>query len=148
MWGGLRDYYVREIDFFERIYSDGMENGEFLFHEPWSMAITLTSALDGIIGYLPAVPDFPMEQVLSAFDRIFIGCLRVPLTGKRRRELKSGVPAFRPDETGRIMQTFPSPAFISVKAGKRRIQRKPALPERLYYPCGGGIWQTRCRIRY
>jgi AcrR family transcriptional regulator len=86
MWRGLRDYYTREIDLFEHVYSKGMESGEFLPHDARSMAITLTSALDGIISFLLSVPGFPMEQVLCAFNHSFIECLRASSPEKESRK--------------------------------------------------------------
>ncbi len=80
MLATLKDYYAQELSFFEQIYSSGIESGDFLRHDPKSMALALTSALDGIIAYLLAVQDLSLDRVLEVFDQIFIRsvCMQPP----------------------------------------------------------------------
>lgn len=73
---GLLKYYQQYtadyIEFFEGAFNMGIQMGEFNQHNVRVSAITLMSALDGVLGYMLFDEDLNLEEIVNYFDEKFI----------------------------------------------------------------------------
>lgn len=78
---GLLKYYQQYtadyITFFEGAFTMGIQLGEFEPHNVKASAITLMSAMDGVLGYMLFDEDLVLEEVLEHFEDKFIKSIEI-----------------------------------------------------------------------
>ena len=72
MWNDIKDYTKKMTSFYESLFIKGIMSSRFIKHDPKSRAITLFSALDGIMAYLVMNENFSVETALENFEKVFI----------------------------------------------------------------------------
>lgn len=84
MWPIINSYSDGMISFYERLFTDGMEQGKLREHCPRSQATVLFAAMDGATPYLIMSQQLTSECVAKQFEKTFIDLLRSDslLTGR------------------------------------------------------------------
>ena len=67
-----QQYTAEYMAFFEGAFTMGIQLGEFERHNVKASAITLMSALDGVLGYMLFDEDLVLEEVVQHFEEKFI----------------------------------------------------------------------------
>jgi AcrR family transcriptional regulator len=75
LWQMYADYTNEYVGFFETLYQQGIEKGEFAEHPPYQSAITLTTAMDGITGHLVINPNLQIKTIIRHFQNKFVHSL-------------------------------------------------------------------------
>lgn len=65
------------IDFINTLYTKGINSGQFVEHNSRASAVTLMSALDGVLSYLVMNKSIELDAVIEDFDDKFINAVLV-----------------------------------------------------------------------
>ncbi|MBU4439842.1 MAG: TetR/AcrR family transcriptional regulator [Firmicutes bacterium] len=77
MWNIYEDYYNHMIDFIKTLYARGISSGQFVEHNTRASAITLMSALDGVLSYLVMNENIQLDAVIGDFEDKFINSVLI-----------------------------------------------------------------------
>jgi AcrR family transcriptional regulator len=77
MWKVYEDYYNTMIAFFKTLYERGISSGQFSMHNTRASAITLMSALDGVLSYLVMNDNLELDAVIGDFEDKFISSVLI-----------------------------------------------------------------------
>nr|WP_320023975.1 TetR/AcrR family transcriptional regulator [uncultured Acetobacterium sp.] len=77
MWKVYEDYYNHMIDFIKTLYARGISSGQLAEHNTRASAITLMSALDGILSYLVMNENIELDAVIKDFEDKFINSVLI-----------------------------------------------------------------------
>lgn len=80
----FEDYASEMLAFFESIYIEGIEKGEFRNHDARGRALVLNSALDGVAMYLTKIRPLKLKDITGHFIRVFVEDLTVDRREERR----------------------------------------------------------------
>lgn len=72
MWPLFEEYSSAMVHFFEIIYREGIQWGEFHEHDARSRAVSYYSALNGITATLAMSKDISVEKPAHSFEQVFI----------------------------------------------------------------------------
>ena len=77
MWKAYADYYTHISDFIKALYDRGISNGQFVEHNTRASALTLMSALDGVLSYLVMSENIDLDAVIGDFEAQFINSVLI-----------------------------------------------------------------------
>ncbi|MBC3796244.1 TetR/AcrR family transcriptional regulator [Acetobacterium tundrae] len=77
MWKTYEDYYNNMIDFINTLYTKGISSGQFTEHNTQASAVTLMSALDGVLSYLVMNENIKLDAVIGYFEDKFISSVLI-----------------------------------------------------------------------
>lgn len=77
MWNIYEDYYNHLIDFIKTLYARGISSGQFAEHNTQASAVTLISALDGVLSYLVMNENIELDAVIGDFEDKFISSVLI-----------------------------------------------------------------------
>lgn len=77
MWKTYEDYYNHMNTFFKTLYERGVSSGQFSEHNTRASAITLMSALDGVLSYLVMNENVELDAVIGDFEDKFINSVLI-----------------------------------------------------------------------
>ena len=72
------DYAKELFSLLESIFNRGIQQGEFIEHDPFMRAIALQSAMDGLLAYLMFDESISREEVIRGFREVFINDILKP----------------------------------------------------------------------
>ncbi|NYB52265.1 MAG: TetR/AcrR family transcriptional regulator [Methanobacteriaceae archaeon] len=67
-----KQYTADYLEFFQGAFTKGIQRGEFKPHNVSVSALTLMSALDGVLGYMIFDDKLKLEEILECFEEKFI----------------------------------------------------------------------------
>ncbi|MCK9150878.1 TetR/AcrR family transcriptional regulator [Methanobacterium alcaliphilum] len=67
-----KEFMTDYINYFEKVFNLGIQNGEFISHNTKTSAVTLAAAMDGVLSFLILDESLQLEDVLAHFEEKFI----------------------------------------------------------------------------
>lgn len=77
IWKHYEEYYNHMIDFIEILFAKGVSSGQFRKHNTRASAVTLMSALDGVLSYLVMRECTTCDDVIADFEDRFINSVLI-----------------------------------------------------------------------
>ncbi|MBI4858555.1 MAG: TetR/AcrR family transcriptional regulator [Acetobacterium woodii] len=77
MWKIYEDYYNHMIAFLKTLYERGISSSQLAQHNTGASAITLMSALDGVLSYLVMNDNLELDAVIGDFEDKFINSVLI-----------------------------------------------------------------------
>ena len=68
----IAEYGATMVDYFASLLQRGIEVGELKQHDIEALALSLTSALDGITVFLLSAEEFRVDRTAAQFERVFL----------------------------------------------------------------------------
>ncbi len=77
IWKSYEEYYNQMIGFIEKLFVKGVRSGQFREHNTRASAVTLMSALDGVLSYLVMSDGTSLDAILADFEDRFINTVLI-----------------------------------------------------------------------
>ncbi|AFA46930.1 TetR/AcrR family transcriptional regulator [Acetobacterium woodii] len=77
IWKSYEEYYHQMINFIEKLFEKGVRSGQFREHNTRASAVTLMSALDGVLSYLVMSDGTSLDAILADFEDRFINTVLI-----------------------------------------------------------------------
>ncbi len=86
LWEMYERYTENTTHFFQKLFQQGIDSGEFIPHSAYESALTMMAAVDGIVMFVMMDKNLDTEEIFTIFHRKFIETLRIDQVESQKPE--------------------------------------------------------------